>query len=182
LRKELGDDDAVLVTSGELSLNRRLFWLDTWAFNQASENALTLAAACKTEQQLPALITATHAALGYCRGTLLAEDVEVAWTVAPRERFRSQLLRLLTTVAAVLEKHGLIEEVLNMYRQALEADLLNESLHRRLMVSLTKAGRPHEASEVYQRCRTVLKAEHHVDPSPATQELHRSLNAGMAVT
>jgi DNA-binding SARP family transcriptional activator len=174
LRKELGDDSAVLVTSGELSLNHRLFWLDTWAFDQACERALSLAGACRCRELVPALLAAARAALGYCRGTLLADD-EAAWTVAPRERFRSQLLRLLTTIAAVLEKHGLIEDLLSLYSQALESDSLNEALYRRLMLSLINTSRPHEASEVYQRCRAVLRAEQHTEPSQATQELYRSL-------
>jgi LuxR family transcriptional regulator, maltose regulon positive regulatory protein len=175
LRKDLGDDDAVLLNAGELSLNRRFFWSDTWAFEQAREAALTLAAACGTSEQLPAVVSAVRAALGYCRGTLLADDADAAWAVAPRERFRSHLMRLLTTVGAVLEKHGLIEELLDMYRHALESDPLNEALYRRLMLSLKNAARPHEASEAYQRCRAILKAERRTEPSAATQELHRSL-------
>jgi LuxR family transcriptional regulator, maltose regulon positive regulatory protein len=177
LRKDLGDDSAVLVTSGELSLNHRLFWLDTWAFDQASERALVLAGACRCSGQVPALLEATRAALGYCRGTLLADDTQAAWTVAPRERFRSHLLRLLTAVAAVLEKYGLIEDLHDLYRQALESDSLNEALYRRLMLSLMNTSRPHEASEVYQRCRAVLNAEKRTEPSPATQELFRSLSS-----
>jgi DNA-binding SARP family transcriptional activator len=175
LRKELGDDSAVLVNSGEISLNRRYFWLDTWAFEHASERAFALASAVRTPDQAQTLVGATRAALNYCRGTLLADDAQCAWTVAPRERFRSQLLRLLTTVAAVLEKYGLLEDLINMYRQALESDSLNEALYRRLMISLANAKRPHEASEVYQCCRAIFKAEHQSDPSVATQELYRSL-------
>ncbi len=182
LRKDLGDDSVVLVKSGELSLNRRYFWLDTWAFEQASDRALALASAARTPEQAQALVGATRAALIYCRGTLLADDAQCAWTVAPRERFRSQLLRLLTTVGAILEKHGLVEDLINMYRQALESDSLNEALYRRLMLSLMNAKRPHEASEVYQCCRVIFRAEQQSDPSVATQELYRSLFAARPVT
>jgi DNA-binding SARP family transcriptional activator len=175
LRKDLGDDEAVLVKSGELSLNRRYFWLDTWAFEQAGDRAFALASEARTPEQAQALVGATRSALNYCRGTLLADDAQSAWTVKPRERLRSQQLRLLTTVAAVLEKHGLHEDLINLYRQALESDPLNEALYRRLMLSLMNAKRPHEASEVYQCCRAIFKAEHQSDPSIATQELYRSL-------
>jgi two-component SAPR family response regulator len=164
-----------LVKSGELSLNRRYFWLDTWAFEQAGDRAFALASEARTPEQAQALVGATRSALNYCRGTLLADDAQSAWTVKPRERFRSQQLRLLTTVAAVLEKHGLHEDLINLYRQALESDSLNEALYRRLMLSLMNAKRPHEASEVYQCCRAIFKAEHQSDPSIATQELYRSL-------
>jgi LuxR family transcriptional regulator, maltose regulon positive regulatory protein len=182
LRKDLGDDGAVLVKSGELSLNRRYFWLDTWAFEQASDRAFALASAAGTPEQAQGLVGATRAALNYCRGTLLADDAQSAWTVAPRERFRSQLLRLLSTVGAILEKQGLVEDLINLYRQALESDSLNEALYRRLMLSLANAKRPHEASEVYQCCRAVFKAEQQSDPSVATQELYRSLFAARPVT
>jgi DNA-binding SARP family transcriptional activator len=175
LRKELGDDSAVLVKSGELSLSRRHFWLDTWAFAQVSDRAFALASEANTPEQAQALVGAARAALNYCRGTLLADDVQCAWTAAPRERFRSQLLRLLTTVAAVLEKHGMFEDSISLYRQALDSDPLNEALYRRLMISLANARRPHEVSEVYHSCRTLFKAEHQSDPSFATQELYRSL-------
>jgi LuxR family transcriptional regulator, maltose regulon positive regulatory protein len=179
LRKDLGDDSAVLVQSGELSLNRKFFWLDTWAFEHASERALALASACQSPEQLPALIAAVRAALGYCRGTLLADDAQAAWSVAPRERFRSQLMRLLAAVAAVFEKHNHIEEALNLYRQALESDPLNEGLYRRLMLALKNAGRPHEAGEIYQRCHAVLKAERQTEPSAATRDLYQSLHTGV---
>jgi LuxR family transcriptional regulator, maltose regulon positive regulatory protein len=182
LRKDLGDEGAVLVQSGELSLNRRFFWLDTWAFEQASGTAMALAAGCRSSEQAPAVLGAARTALRYCRGTLLADDAETAWTVAPRERFRSHLLRLLTSVAAVLEKHGLIEELLDLYRLALESDSLNEALYRRLMLLLANASRPHEAGEIYQRCRAVLKAERRAEPSAATQELHRALCPARDVT
>ena len=182
LRKDLGEDSAVFVKSGELSLNRRFFWLDTWAFEQAGDRAFALAHQARTAEQAQALVGATRAALNYCRGTLLADDAQSAWSVAPRERFRSQLLRLLTTVAAVLEKHGLFEDLINLYRQALESDALNEALYRRLMLSLANAKRPHEASEVYQCCRAIFKAERQSDPSVATQELYRSLCLARTVT
>ena len=182
LRKDLGDDSAVLVKSGELSLNRRYFWLDTWAFEQASDRAFALASEARTSEQAQALVGAARAALIYCRGTLLADDVQSAWAVAPRERFRSHLLRLLTTVGVVLEKHGLLEDLINMYRQALESDPLNEALYRRLMLSLVNAKRPHEVCEVYQCCRAIFKAEHQTDPSVETQELYRSLYPARIVT
>ena len=180
LRKDLGDDNAVLVQSGELSLNRKFFWLDIWAFEQALETALARAAECRGPEQCDTLVSATRAALSYCRGPLLADDPQAAWVLAPRERFRSQLLRLLTNVAPVLEKHGRSEDAMELYHHALEADPLNEALQRRLMLTLKNAGRLHEAGEAYQRFRMLLKAERQTEPSAATQELYQSLCAAPA--
>ena len=180
LRKDLGDDGAVLVKSGELSLNRRYFWLDTWAFEQASDRAFALASAARTPEQAQGLVGVTRAALNYCRGTLLADDAQSAWTVAPRERFRSQLLRLLSTVGAILEKQGLVEDLINIYRQALESDSLNEALYRSdAFVGECETAAQKRGLPVLSRR---LQAEQQSDPSVATQELYRSLFAARPVT
>jgi LuxR family transcriptional regulator, maltose regulon positive regulatory protein len=175
LRKEFEEEDAILVSGGELSLNRAYFWLDTWAFEQACEQIFATLDEPQHLQQLDALIGATRAAMAHFRGPLLADHPDSNWTVAPRERYRALLQRLLATITAVLEKQGRVDEALALYRHALELDPMGEALHRRLMLLLRGAGRIHEATEAYQRCRTLMKAEGHAEPSTATQELYRSL-------
>jgi LuxR family maltose regulon positive regulatory protein len=180
LRKEFEEEDAILVDGGELSLNRSYFWLDTWAFEQACEQIFARVADPKQVQQTDALIDATRAALVHCRGPLLADHPDANWAVAPRERYRALLHRLINTVVAVLEKHGRVEDALALYRHAIEIDPTSEVPHRRLMSLLKGAGRVHDGIEAYQRCRTLLRSERHAEPSAATQELYRSLQSEAA--
>jgi LuxR family transcriptional regulator, maltose regulon positive regulatory protein len=173
LRKEFEEEDALLVADGELSLNRSYFWLDTWALEQACEIVFAGLTANGPPRSAEWIVDAARAALGHYRGPLLA-DSEESWTVAPRERFRSLIQRLLTTVTSALEKQGRTEDALALCRHALELDPLCEPFHRRVILILKSAGRTHEALEACQHCRTLLKAEGH-EPSAATQELCRSL-------
>ncbi len=177
LRKILGEASAILVQSGELGLNRRLFWLDTWAFDQACETALALAAERAAPDLAARIVPATRLALDHYRGPLLADESNLAWALAPRENYRAQVLRLLTTVCQLLEKQQCHEAALELYRHALERDPLAEGLIRRFMLALKQAGRAAEAIEAYQRCRSFIKAELNSEPSASTEQLYRSLSA-----
>jgi LuxR family transcriptional regulator, maltose regulon positive regulatory protein len=181
LRRLLGEEAAIEVRSGELALNRQLFWLDTWAFDQASETALDLAAECSAGAPRAALLAASNQALGYYRGPLLADEREFAWALAPRERCRAQLLRLLTTSCQALEKNGGANDALDLYRQGVDCDPLAEALNRRLVLALHQAGRSADAADSYHRYRALLKAELKCEPSAAMQELLRSLPASPSV-
>ncbi|GAA3081888.1 hypothetical protein GCM10020000_79760 [Streptomyces olivoverticillatus] len=55
---------------------------------------------------------------------------------------------------------------------------LHEGLHGRLMRALHRAGRRHEALEIYRRLRAALAQELGLEPCPDLQRLHRSLLAG----
>ena len=119
LRKEFTEDDALLVVDGELSLNRSYFWLDTWAFEQACETVLGGLAT----GGIPAerIVAATRAALLHYRGPLLV-DAEDSWALAPRERYRKLLQRLLNTVGDALEKLGRIDDARALSCHGLELD------------------------------------------------------------
>jgi len=76
LREWLGDDTAVTVEGGEVALNRRLVWLDTWAFEQAARNAQTLCGTGDLEKRRGEFLAATEEALTLYRGPLLGTDVD----------------------------------------------------------------------------------------------------------
>jgi DNA-binding SARP family transcriptional activator len=175
LRKLLSDDTAVLLQTGELSLSRRHFWLDTWAFEQSADAALALCAAGQGAQQAEQLLRDTHQALAHYHGPLLADLTDAAWAIAPRERFRLRLQRLLTTVCETLGPALGVDVTVDLCRRALECEPLSEPICRRLMQVLNGAGRGAEAIEVYQRSRTLIRAELKAEPSAATQELYQSI-------
>jgi LuxR family maltose regulon positive regulatory protein len=125
LRKEFAEGDALLVADGELSLNRSYFWLDTWAFEQACEtlfNGLSTASvAAAGPRTAEWIVDAAHCALVHYRSPLLA-DAEQSWALAPRERYRALLKRLLNTARAALRKQGRDDEALALHHHALELD------------------------------------------------------------
>src|SRR5205814_8423229 len=76
LRKLLGEDRAVLLHEGRLTLDRRYFWVDAWAFEalaQRAESALEAAALESLAERMLALY----------RGPFMAGDVDAAWDEPP---------------------------------------------------------------------------------------------------
>src|SRR5262249_56562413 len=87
LREWLGDDAAVIVEGGEVALNRRLVWLDTWAFDQAVRNAQTLFGAADLGGRRNEFVAAVDEALTLYRGPLLGTDVDAACVTEKHQRY-----------------------------------------------------------------------------------------------
>jgi ATP/maltotriose-dependent transcriptional regulator MalT len=86
LRKLLGEDRAVVLHEGRLTLDRRYFWVDAWAFEALAEEMEATsdpAQASKLGERMLALY----------RGPFMAGEDDAAWLIAPRERMRSRLER-----------------------------------------------------------------------------------------
>jgi len=176
LRKILGDDDSVLMEGGELSLNRRLFWADVWAFESACVACTAQVAAGGSDA---AVVLAAQRVLESYRGPLLADD-ESVWLVRPRQRYRDRLLRVLNEAGELLEERGRLSEALELYHAGTEREPLTEPLHVRCIRILERLDRVHEALEACHRLEALLKAETGREPTPATKELCAALAAKAA--
>ena len=176
LREWLGEDAAVLVEGGEVSLNRRLVWLDTWAFEQAAANLKNLCGAEDLAARREEFTACVEQALSLCRGPLLGVDVTAAWAAGGRERQHTTLVRLVTTAAQAAERYGWRDEGIEICRRAFESEPLSDALCRRLMSALADGGRSAEAGEIYQAFRTTLRAVQRGEPSAATQDLYKKLH------
>jgi DNA-binding SARP family transcriptional activator len=114
-------------------------------------------------------------ALALWRGAPLAEFAYEAF--AQTEIGRLEELRL-----AVLEQridgdlaHGRHTEVVGELEQLVAEHPLRERLRGQLMLALYRAGRQAEALEAYQGTRRALVDELGIEPSPALQELEKSI-------
>ena len=177
LREWLGDDAAVIVEGGEVALNRRLVWLDTWAFEQAARNVQTLCGATDIEARKSEFLAAIGEALTLYRGPLLGTDVETAWATTGRERYRASLARLVTAAAQAAERMRWLAEMVDICRRAFECDPVSDALCRRLMNALAQVGQSVEAVEVFLAFRTSLHALQRGEPSAATVDLYKKIQA-----
>jgi ATP/maltotriose-dependent transcriptional regulator MalT/DNA-binding SARP family transcriptional activator len=175
LREWLGDDAAVLVEGGEVALNRRLVWLDTWAFEQAAKGLQALCGAADLGARRSELLGGVEQAFSLYRGPLLGPDLDAPWVAAGRERHRALLVRLVTAAAQAAEKARWLDEMVDICRRALECEPLSDALCRRLMSALAQVGRGAEAVEVFLAFRTTLGAAQHGEPSAATQDLYKKM-------
>ena len=118
LRKLLGEDRAVILHEGRVSLDRRYFWLDTWAFEQL---AADLEAASDGE-----LDRIGERLLALYRGSFMADDADAAWLIPARERLRGRFSRVLARVCRHLEERGEAARARALHEKSLEIDPLAE--------------------------------------------------------
>ena len=172
LRKLLGDDDALVLRDGRLSLNPALVWVDLWALEQALgelDEALRSPGATASVDRL------MDEALALYRGPFLPDESEQPSYIACREQLRARLLRCLTRAARAREEAGRAEAAADWYARCIDADPLFEAAYRNLMLLLQRRGEAAEARAVYERLRTVLSTRLKTMPSPETQAVYTAL-------
>jgi DNA-binding SARP family transcriptional activator len=109
LRKLLGEDRAVVLHEGRVSLDRRYFWIDTWAL-EPLVTELEKSADPGEIARLGARLLALY------RGPFLADEPDAPWLIAPRERLRTRFSRALAHAQRELRSRG----------EAAQADSLRE--------------------------------------------------------
>jgi DNA-binding SARP family transcriptional activator len=94
-----------------------------------------------------------------------------------RYRLAAKFRRTVLSVARHLEAAGNFDRAAEIYRFALEQDSLVEDFHRRLMHCELKRGHRAEAIRCYRRCRQLLSANLHSEPSAETRHLYERILA-----
>lgn len=177
LRRLFGDEDALTLRDGRLSLNPALVWLDTWALEQALDELDDALRLPNPERAAPVSRTLASEALALYRGPFLPDESEQPAYIASREQARARLLRSLARLARQREEAGEGNAAAECYVQLIEADDLFEPPYRYLMQCLQRCGEASEARSAYERLRTVLATKLKVMPSAETQAVYASLGA-----
>lgn len=172
LRKLLGDDDALILRDGRLSLNPALVWVDLWALEQALGE---LDEALRSPGAAARLDPLMDEALALYRGPFLPDEAEQPSYIACREQLRARMLRCLTRATRALEQAGRGDVAADWYARCIDADPLFEAAYRNLMLLLQRRGEASEARAVYERLRTVLSTRLKMMPSPETQAVFTAL-------
>jgi ATP/maltotriose-dependent transcriptional regulator MalT len=181
LRKLLGDDSAILLQDGKLSLHSHKFWIDTWALEQALGECRALfdndSQASVASADAAPLQAGIERVMSLYRGQLLLQDHDYAWAAAPRQQLHARLLRFVADAAQALESQLGAGAAARLYNRGIEIDPLAESLYRNLMLLHHRHGQIAAALDAYERCRETLLHSLQSEPSPQTQQLYRSLGA-----
>jgi LuxR family transcriptional regulator, maltose regulon positive regulatory protein len=118
LRKLLGEDRAVVLHEGRLSLDRRYFWLDTWAFEQLASDLESA-----NGEQLEKVVDKL---LALYRGSFMADDTDAAWMMPTRERLRGRFSRAVARAYRLWQERGQEERAHALYQKCVEIDPLTE--------------------------------------------------------
>ncbi len=183
LRKLLGNAEVLILSDGRLSLNDRLCWVDTWAFERLTTQAEEALAGTGTLDPKGALHAVDESSgwvrkiLSLYRGVFLSGS-DHAWSFSLRERLQMRLQRCIDLIGRSYEAHQAWEQAADCYQKGLETDALAEVFYQRLMVCYGQLGRCAEAVAVYQRCRRELQASLHVAPTSETEAIYQSIRSG----
>ncbi len=176
LRQLIGDERAVQVREGRVTLDQQYGWVDAYAFEFLLEKAERLFEENqKAEDPSIEGVRLAERALSLYKGPFLGEEANESWVIAYQERLRSKFIRAVKRLGDHFERSGLWERAVECYQKGLEADELAEEFYQRLMASYLSSDRRAEAIAVYNRCRKVLKSALGIDPSPRTEEVFKAL-------
>jgi ATP/maltotriose-dependent transcriptional regulator MalT/DNA-binding SARP family transcriptional activator len=175
LRKLLGEDRALHLSEGKLTLDGRYAWTDVWAFEQVTarmEQTLRRPRESiegdKLEQQCERMIQ-------LYAGPFLGNEPDEPWSLPMRERQRQRFVRATVEACRYWQQAGQPERAVALLERALEVDGVAENLYRHLMLGYAQLGRQSDAAEAYNRCRKALAAALKVEPSAETRALYEKI-------
>jgi two-component SAPR family response regulator len=171
LRKLLGNDEAVILKDGRLSLNPRCCWFDVWAMERTMSQADEL---WDNGDKKKATLSFKYA-LELHNGHFLQSVGNAPWAMAAREKIGNRCLRAIGNIGSYHAENGDHRPAVKWYQRGLELDELREDFARNLMLCLNSLGRKGEATRAYERIRESLDSVLGVEPSSETTEVYESI-------
>jgi len=174
LRRLLGNDEAVELGDGLVTLNARLVWVDAWAF----ERMLGQAGRSLKEKKKKAGGRLLDRALSIYQGPFMAGDADLSLYMQMGERLRSKFLRSIGELGRLYEGAGEFERAIDRFKRGIEVDDLAEEFYLGLMLCYKRLGRAAEAMGVYNRLEKTLSTRLEIKPSPASRAVYEDLRKG----
>jgi len=176
LRLLTGDEKALPLREGHLTLDGRHCWVDAWAFEELLRRAETARRAGTDRSSDAKALRLAEQAIALYKGPFLAADAAHPWIVSTRERLQGKFLKAVGEVGRRWELAEEWERAAACYHGGLDVDDLAEVFYRRLIVCLKRMGRDSEAHAAYLRCRKTFAARLGRNPSSETEAVFRSSN------
>jgi LuxR family transcriptional regulator, maltose regulon positive regulatory protein len=168
LRKILGIDEALVLTSGKLQLATEMVWVDAAAFEHWLDEAQRRLDA--QPERPEANILAERLFADY-RGRLCGDDEPAPWSIGLRERLHHKFLQLAGSLGRFYEVQRDFIRALAVYRRGLAEDQLAEEFYRGLIRCQLAQNEPAAALHTFRSCREILSVVLGVSPAPATVAL-----------
>lgn len=150
LRKLLGEDKALVLHEGKLSLDRRWWWTDVWAFEAeaaALEGALHPGVSSPSPEKVR---QGTESLLALYHGPFLAVEADPAWLLERRERLRGQFARIMAAVGRYWGARGEPEHAIELQERCREIDPLAAPLLGKLLAAHLEHGRAQPLAAPYR--------------------------------
>lgn len=163
LRKLIGTK-AIQVQQSTISINPRMFWVDSWEFERRANHLLQT----KTKKGDISSILKLY------KGNFLTGE-NSNWALFYNERLRKLYIDLVNQTADDLSISSEYDHALLLYQDALHIDPLVESFYQGIMNCYLKKGHLSDGLKAYNVCHKVLNTELGIGPSNKTELLKKEL-------
>jgi two-component SAPR family response regulator len=102
-------------------------------------------------------------------------DLYDQWCDEKRTYYREMVCQLLKKMAEFQFSKKKFEQSLNLYRQALIFDKLDETIYQGIMLNLASIGNLKALKDVYEELKAILKSELNTEPSPETIKILKNI-------
>ena len=173
LRKLLGNDDAIQLELGRLSLNPKVVWVDCLAFEQLVDRSAGTSSPVLTPQTAADL----RRAVALYRGHFLHETEDEPWQMVCRTRLASKFKRSVLQLGRHASAPADALALRAVFEQALELDPMAEDLARALMQWLAERGEQAAALNVFEHCQAAIARGLGARPAATTLALVERIRA-----
>jgi len=171
LRRTIGMDGALILGEGRLTLNPKVCWVDTWAF----ERFLGRAEHALKGNEIKEAVWWFEKAEQLYQGNFLCDEHIASWGMRLRERLRNRLLRQISALGDTFYKTKAYKQATIYYQKGIEVDDLVEELYQSLMKTYEALGRHAEALSTYQGLKKKLSDTFGISPSSKSEAIYRSI-------
>lgn len=173
LRKLLNIKDAILLQSGEVTLNNHLCWVDVWCFQRLTGGQ---AGMLQREDDRPLDAAAMEKAVELYHGPFLAGET-FGWAIPLREKLHGKFIGAVEQQGHHLMACGRWEEAARCYLLGIEVDPLIENFYYQLMICHMQRGHEGDALLTYRRCRRLFMSSLGLRPSKTLEALYQKLRS-----
>ncbi len=166
LRLLIGNDKAIRLKEGLLSLDPGQCWVDVWAFERLFD---------KAKSASPPNAAQAEKAVKIYRGHFLSHDSDKLGTGAKRERLRNKFIFVITRYCEHLESTGEWNKAVQILQKGLEIDSMAEQFYQHLMICHHKLGLESEVLRIYNQCSFVMNETLGIKPSSKTEKLRAEM-------
>ena len=176
LRKLLGNDDAIQLELGRLSLNPKVVWVDCLAFEQLVDRSAGTPSTSSTALT-PQTAADLQRAVALYRGHFLHETEDEPWQMVCRTRLASKFKRSVLQLGRHTSSPADALALRAIFERALELDPMAEDLARALMQWLAERGEQAAALNVFEHCQAAIARGLGARPAATTLVLVERIRA-----
>ena len=180
LRQLIGNEKVIHFSEGRVTLDPRYCWVDTWVFENLSEEIDTLIKKANENSNkafnINKLTCLIEKILTIYRGYFLGKDTgESSWANPLREKLHNKFIKSIISINNYYEQNRQYNKAIEYYQKGLEVAEITEEFYQGIMYCYQKLNRRSEAISVYNRCKSLLSTVLSINPSPKTEALYQEL-------